>query len=362
MKKLTSVIFILIIIQSCSTSLDLQVTRVGNEPDEFQERVIYVLPQTVFKVKVDFERVTSIPGPYRIYSEKYLGIDEYISESSVSYRIKDINLESYVEPDPDQYYSINILKGNINANSYLSLTQQGFILDPGKFFGYKNNSYLSTQKDQLTFFNEIPIKTNLIEKTDTLYKTMITDSSYVRIPVIRRQVEAKTLEQKAKEAASLIIKIRQRKLKMLSGGRELKPETDAFQFAMEELANMERQTIELFTGKTTYSEFSKIFIVTPEADKTTQKEIIATFSPQSGLLPSDSDRGIDLVVEIESLQKTRNISNSIDLSQSGLQPNNLYYRIPDISVVKIKIATDLLFESRQSIYQLGALVNIPVHQ
>lgn len=362
MKKILIALLALAIVQSCSTPSEFQVSRVGNEPEEYEERMIYVLPQTVFKVTVEFERVTSIPGPYRIYSEKYLGIDDYITETSVAYRITNVNLESFTEPDPDQYFSINILNGDVGAAEYLNLTSQGFILDPGRLFGYSSESYLNERVDQARFFDEIPVKTNLIEKADTLFKTIITDSSFVKIPVVRRQVEAKTLEQKARETAALIVKIRQKKLKMLSGGKELKPETDAFIFAMQELAEMERQNIELFTGKTLHTGFKKVFLVTPEANTAEQTISLARFSPQMGLTSTENTMGEDLTLNVRSLEKTRDISNSLNTLNRGFQMNNLYYRIPDLAVVQIKVATDLLFESRHSIYQAGAMVNIPLRE
>ncbi len=362
MKKILTAIIILFVLQSCSTGLKFQVSRIGNEPEEYNNRMIYVLPQTLFKVTVDFERVTNIPGPYRIYCERFLGIDDYISETSVSYRIKNINVESFTEPDPDQYYSINVMEGQADFQKYLHLTNQGFILDPGQLFGYDNVSYLENRKDQTGFFTETPVKTNLTEKTDTLFKTIITDSSYVKIPVVRKQVEAKTEQQKAQEAATLIVQIRQKKLRMLSGGKNLKPETDAFIFAIKELAEMERQNIELFTGKTVHNEFSKVFIVTPDANKQNQQIPIARFSVQSGLSEIDSNFGEEILVGISSLEKTREVSNSQTVLQHDLKPDNLYYRIPDICTVQVKIATDLLFESRQSVYQAGAFVNIPVRE
>ena len=174
---------------SCSAPSVFNVTRVGEEPEEYLKRAVYVLPQTLLQVHVEFEKETYIPGPYRFFTEKYLGMKDFIKEPGLSYRILNVDVETFAEPDPEHFYSINLLKGTLEWDRYLDMTSHGLILNPDQGTPKDYSSSSGEVLSQPIYFNDLPIESNLVETTDTLYKTVITDSSYVRIPVVRKQTK-----------------------------------------------------------------------------------------------------------------------------------------------------------------------------
>ena len=105
-------LLLILALGACSTTNEFQVSRVGEEPEKYLERKIYVLPQTSFLVSIHIERETLIPGPYRLYTDRFLGIDGAIEEPGVNYRITGVEMKAIREPDPNHYYSINTLKGH----------------------------------------------------------------------------------------------------------------------------------------------------------------------------------------------------------------------------------------------------------
>ena len=67
------------------------------------------------------------------------------------------------------------------------------------------------------YFTNQSIEEFYTDKSDTLYKTIIRDSAFIRIPVVRKLREAKTLEQKAEAAYNVISEIRELRFELLRG-------------------------------------------------------------------------------------------------------------------------------------------------
>jgi hypothetical protein len=361
MNKFFVLAAVFFLISSCSTTTSFQVTKVGEEPEEYRERVLYVLPQTLLRVTVEIEKETFIPGPYRLFTEKFLGLDEYISEAGYSYRITDVNITDLTEPDPEQFYSINVIEGEPDWEKYMQLSMYGLVLDPASVFSNETNLQALDNLPETPYFTDRSVKRNLTEVTDTLYKTVIQDSSYVRIPILRKQREAKTLEQKAEEAANFIIKTRKRRFKLLAGQYEIFPEGEALAISVEELDKIEKEYLELFLGKRIKQKFTKSYLITPESTKDAQSEVFAKFSSREGLLDQANPRGNELKIEIIPAGKVSMISSNNNPVYNSQKLNNLYYRIPDVAEIKIQIENELLYEGRSSIYQLGEIMNYPVH-
>ncbi len=357
---LTAAFSFLIILQGCMTTSRFRVSRAGAESPETIQKYVYVLPQTILQVRVNFEKETYIPGPYRVYTQKFLGLENFIEEPGFSYHIKSVDVTPATEPDGSQFYSINVLEGQPDFDGFLKLSREGLVLDPSGFYEFKSPHSLTIPQTQAPYFTDLSVESNLREITDTLYKTMITDSSYVTIPMVRKQQEAKTQEQKAEEAANFIIKIRKHRYKLLSGKHDVFPEGDALAISVEELDKLEKEYLALFLGKTIRNEFTRSFIIVPKATQQTHTISFARFSQQLGLTGLDTNTGNELVAEIQPLDQVKTLRAQGAAYPDPLMENNLFYRIPDLADVRIRIASEILYESRLSIYQAGAMVNLPL--
>ena len=230
------------------------------------------------------------------------------------------------------------------------------------FITLRNIESVEGDVPQAPYFTDISVKKNLRETTDTLYKTMITDSSYVRIPVVRKQKEAKTIEQKAEEAANFIIKIRKRRFKLLAGEYDVFPEGNALAISMKELDKLEKEYIELFLGKIVKQQYTRSFVIVPDASPEKRSVVIANFSEQIGLTDKNSKTGSEIIIEIQPLNKVRQLRASGATYPDPRLQNNLYYRVPDLADIRVRVASDILYESRVSIWQAGAMVNMPLYE
>ena len=68
--------------------------------------ITYSLPKTTLVVVAEVTKVTCKAGPYYPYAQKYLGVDQVITEDRVYYELGKIRLENKGVPDPDNTYIV----------------------------------------------------------------------------------------------------------------------------------------------------------------------------------------------------------------------------------------------------------------
>jgi hypothetical protein len=346
---------VILLIGGCAGQNRFMVTPVGNEPASSKGRLVYSLPQTILEVKIDYQRNTFLPGPYRKYSEKLLGITQVINEEKTEWEITGASVIAYSEPDPDQYYSINILKGDFSGEEFLKLTSSGLVIDPMGLIS-SNTLIPAEGTNEIPSLMELNLKKSHREVSDTLYKTVIKDSSFVKVPILRKQKEAKTIDQRAEEAANLIIKIRKRRMKLLDGEYNIFPEGQALEVSVRELNELEKEYLALFTGKVITEKFCHSYFVEPSG--TTEKSTLMRFSVSTGALSPEAPGGQPVSLEVNPLP-----GMPVMASGSGKeQVNTLFYRMPGICRVQVLNGTDLIWDSRISLFQAGNIVSLPVNR
>ncbi len=349
--------FSLLFVTACSVQNEFKVSLPGEEPENSIEKYYYVLPQTVMKIKLDIIYERYLPGPYRRFSERYLGITGVEDVSYNRYYPEAVKIDYLTEPDPEMYFSVNLISGNYTAKDYLLMSNMGLILDPSGWMKHSIDFNESIITPVLPYFTDLSLTGLYREVTDTLYKTIITDTSFIRLPIPRRQREVKTLEQRAEEAANFILEIRRTRFDLLAGEFDGFPGGTALEFAVNELNNKEQQYLELFTGKMLHEKYSKTLFVTP--DGTEQNIIIFKISEDKGILDASAKEGVDVVLKITPLNKLQSLP-VLHVNLSDFAANNLYYRVPDMATVQLIIGNKIFYEERAVLYQAGKMVNLPV--
>jgi hypothetical protein len=358
MKKYFLISTLIFFFSTCATPDKFQVTKIGEEPEIYTQRFIYGLPRTILMVKINFEKETLIPGPYRMFSERFLGMTDYVSKAETRWRISGINISGFNEPDPQHYYSVNLISGTFPHMQYLELSHEGLIIDPDQGIGIGSEKIVSDKIIDPPYFTNLSIEEIFNEVSDTLYKTIIRDSTLIRTPVIRKLKEVKTNEQKAEVAANFISEIRDLRYELLSGDANVFNAGVALETAVTELDKMEKDYLSLFIGKRFTQRYSQSFIIIPSG--TLENLTFMKLSSSKGILPADSPEGDAMIIEITPSGNTEVLKKSI--SQVPLKElyNTLYYRVPEVSGIRLLQKNKLLYESRISIYQAGSLVDIPL--
>lgn len=354
MRKIISIVIAVLTISSCSTPGRFIVTGLGYEPADVQESVIYSLPQTTIKVQLEYKRDLFIPGPYADYAQRMLGIEGVKKQRSEKYSILGVSLTDQVEPDSKQFYTLNILEGKSKTNFLEQAVRNNLIIKGD----YKINSTLaqenSTKFTGEVLYTDVTMESNVEMKQQTIYKTIITDTSFVDVPVTTQQLERKTLEKKAEEAAKLILEIRSDRYYLAAGIVDPYPVNFDLKTALERLDKLEKDYLSLFVGKSFSEKLVKEYLAIPSEGLLNEELVLDRFSPEMGF---DAKEGSAIHLDISAAGNSESFRNLLPQIPENEVYNVFYYRIPEVCDLKVLNDKTVLLEKRLSIYQAGALVS-----
>lgn len=364
MKNLFVLIALVSILASCTAPAEMQVivAPLGEEVPESTEQGVYVLPQTILKVELTIQEVKSVPGPFRDYAQKYLSIKEVINQNSSKWQILDLKVSPHVELDPGMAFQLHLLKGDMDMAGIAGLVEKGVILDGSEqvLEGIRSPAMGASVRKDYVQYRDLGISSNFEERTETMYKTIVTDTSFVEVPVNRTITEQKSLSMKAKEAAEFILELRTRRFELLTGEYDSYPQGEAMKATLDKLDEMEASYLSLFTGKTLSRQETRSWFVVPESGSETTTYPLGVFSEQLGFIPKEMMEGVPLSMIIKPIGKTRNLDAYYSDKNAGDVSNMLYYRIPDVVEMKLMLGNTELANQRISVYQSGALVASPI--
>jgi len=332
MKYLKSLLFIVLTMTLGSVQAQYVTTHAKATMPGQQRGLYYALPRTVLQLDFIIEETQLLAGPYSDYAS-YVAADQYILEDGMEYRIKDVKMNVRAEADPNATFFVSVSPKKGDAASFC-MTSQGILQGVGI------ECLPSMEQPQVTPYQD----TN---EEEAGFKYLYGSSN------------ARTEEQMARSAAEMITKIRDEKLKLITGFQETAFTLDTYRQMYADLDNMESEYLSLFVGKRISKTYVKTVFVTPNKEVTTQS--IAKFSPEEGLTVGMNGMGNVITVQTISLQSTGTINGP---SQSAVESlsleNKLFYRIPEIANVKVSMGNQVLVEGRETIAQLGVFMLAPL--
>jgi len=355
-------------LQGCSPKINVVKVSNRQEPSD-KNGFYYALPRTFIKVDVVVNKTEQIKGPYAEFAEKYLGMSNVIKNNSTSYEISEYNLSTFTEPDPQQFYFIE-LKGACPeaCNRFkLSLDESGMIIstrscpdtltskNPVYSFEEESNVY----PDIFKSYTDL----NLFEKVDTIIEKVNTDSATIEKMTFKRSLVAKTPEQKAKDAADFIIKVKDNRFNLISGFQEVNYDKETFKYMNEELEKLENEYRKLFTGIIFTKKINYSFIYLPATGVPSDSVPLFRFSSLRGILGSSDAYGDAVYLNIkkcgnlDSLQVYQTRKDSLKTRQHGF-----YYRIPDYAEVSLSDGNSIStgnINGKFLISQYGVLTFMP---
>lgn len=322
--------------------------------------IIYGLPRTVFNVRVDMERTMEIPGPYARYAADLLGITDAVDKESEYWTITGITVNTHEELDPSEYYVIK--SSSFLRSNALSLRKEGLILDinPKQFLVAEKQSVGDGHEFDQLRFEDLGSDEYYNLQSDTAYKRVSIDSTFIRIPYIVEKKKRLGTEQLAEKAAKRIMEMRDGKHLILTGEANVFPQSEA---AINEMNRLEREYTELFAGKVIRESRSFSFNLIPEPGMEKKPVALFQFSELTGPVTGSAKGGVPVNAELVPERKTRALT-VINKNQSGEANttfDKLYYRVPDVVNIKISMGNEVLFKSRKLIYQFGETIQLPAN-
>lgn len=304
----------------------------------------YSLPSTAIVLEVEAVQESFVAGPYAKYAEKYLGV-KVRQKDEDNVQLTQVRMTPYVEADQNRRYSVNVEKGYIEDN-FIRLSSGGFVSFSDARSG-ESQDWHSPAVESFTI--------NVSDKGKDVLKPGV-------------QV-GKSLEQRASETASMILKLREQRLQIVTGDTDATYSGEAMGAAIAELTRLEEEYMVLFTG---YSEFrtqKKRFEVIPSSDNANQMYVAFRLSDSEGLVQADNLSGKPIIMQIivpEFAQTHSQVEQPKDkkgneIPDKAKKEVMAYYRIPAMCTVKLMDGTDLLLQGRIPVYQLGQESSLPMN-
>lgn len=333
------------------------------EPDGY---ITYSLPSTTLVLEVEAVQESFYAGPYAKFAEKYLGIKPRQKDETI-YQLSQIGLSSYVNADMSRRYLLPV-RGEAPDLSFIKLTEVGLIaFSDGNFENQKVWDFPVQKEGDFSYKG---VTSNLKSEATTLYRSDRKKSSKGKVSVQQNMVVEKSLEQRAAEAAQMIVKLREQRLQIITGNTDATYSGEAMGAAVEELTSLEEEYMSLFVGYSEYQTQRMSFEIVPDEERESQMYVAFRMSDMAGLVPADNLTGKPVILEIvadeivipETPEEIKAKEKGKTPKQPKLDPKiqRVKYLIPAQCTIKIKDGSNLLMQSRVLVYQLGLMGEMPL--
>ncbi len=316
-----------------------------------QSALVYALPQTRLYFEVEMVKTIIKKGPYAEYANRMLGLQNVPMKDTESWQIKSIRITDKQEVDSKQLYTVSFTDYPQNMDKLFRFTKEGLLMDLTASNVLVNNQNSGKSSEEFQFVNTA-VRNTTIEKVDTVYKTVLTDTAFVRIPVLQRKVLGKTAEEQAREAAQQIFNIRQSRLDVLTGNVDHPADGAAFKLILQALDIQEEQLLSLFNGAKIENRQIVTYPALPE--KPAASTTLFYFSDRMGVVNKNTAGAKEVWYEIGKSV----IPASITPDQQA--KNIVYYRIPQIVEVSAGVDKAVLVKEQATICQFGNIVSFPL--
>ena len=335
--------------------------------------VTYSLPTTTLVLEVEAVQESFFAGPYAKYAEKYLGIKAR-QKDETTYQLSQIGITSYETADMGRRYLLPIMSEAPDF-SFMDLASVGLIsFSDANVAGDRVWDFPVTRTGD---FSDKGVSSNLKSEATTLYRNDRKKSSKGKVSVQQSMVVEKSQEQKAAEAAQMIVKLREQRLQIITGDTDATYSGEAMGAAVSELADMEEEYMSLFVGYSEYQTQRMTFDILPDKDRESQMYVAFRMSDIAGLVPADNLTGKPMVLEIipdeievpetpeqiKAKEKTKAKGKPVAPKQVKIDPTvtTVKYLVPAQCTIKVKDGSNLLMQSRMLVYQLGILGEMPLN-
>ncbi len=355
---------LIIFLSSCKTNYNVVKVDLNSKPST-KDGFYYNLPKNVLKISLDIEKQENIKGPYSDFAKQYFGLTNIITQSSSSYSIKNVSIETISEIDTSNIYFVE----TNNADLKISFNEMGMLADVNciEIKDFKNNFNTENIIDQASDNNAYPIlfrkfaDLNMYEKIDTIYKKVKSDTSFVIEKTFKTSMVEKPTDLKVKEIVDYLSKIKDAKFNIITGDVDATDKKN-LEFMYQELQNQEEQYFKLFTGITINQSNTFTFYYYPEKDTNyqTTKSDICKFSVLKGITNEDGPDVENISIQLDyrknisNLYKYNTLKNKKRKSKHGF-----YYRNPafaNISVLKENVS---IYSCVKAIAQSGIVLSLP---
>lgn len=375
MKTLRIVPFLFLLILALSAGAQINIFHIDNAAaPPTKEGIFYSLPRTVVKIDVKIDRIENYKGPYSDFALRFLGLKNVVPANSIDYKISDITITTYPEPDPEQYYFIElgdkISKGD--RAGLFSFSETGLFLGTiPETNGLNGNLTIQqnpeepqseTEKDAFGELFKYSADVSVFEKVDTIIRKINVDTMMVERQYYKRTMIEKSPEQKAKEAADFIAKIKENRFQLISGFQEVNYNKETLEYMDTQLKTMEKEYLKLFTGISIHKPMTFEYKYIPLSNQINAEIPIFKFSKSLGVIDLDGSAGKVVTIKIQRVGNTNTVAAYLKKAEKEVKTHGFSYRIPELARVTVKLDENTQKETQCLISQLGVITYLPVNK
>ena len=294
----------------CMQTMQAQTEVAPFVPGSTIEGVCYYLPQTAFRITVTTERTITKPGEFNKYANRYLRRQDVPVAEDVTWRIKDIKMETYGVPDKSKAYSIKLKSKTVAP--LVGLSSDGILLS-------------INAEAQETTLPEPP--------KGTPAAPLPNPREYMTQEILSAGSVAKQAELCAQE----IYDIRESRNALTRGEAENTPKDGAQLKLMLEQLDKQASILEsLFCGTTQTS--TEVFTLNYLPTKIAERELLFRFSRKLGAVAADNLAGEPVYISLKNLETIPEpvVDPQASKKKEKMQ-QGVYYNVP--ARVETKIFT-----------------------
>ncbi len=293
----------------------------------------YTLPRTVIVVSVTQQREVIIRGPYARYAAEYLGVTGAPMSDRETYSILGASLSWSAEPDPNQVYGLDPKKsGDVKVFNWLAPSAE-----LSTTAHLEDVDFLDAKFGGRTPFKDMG--------TSTVVENSLGQS------VFNSSAVEKSEQQMAADAASIIFKLRKRRVELITAELGENVFGAGMDAALKEIARLEEEYVSLFLGKRMVQKNEVKFLVIPNAAD--QRAVAFRFTPEGGVVSASDLTATPVSIEFKSL-------DSGAQAQDKAVRGGVTYRIPQLCEVTLNDGVKVLTQSNIPIFQKGVLHTAPM--
>lgn len=277
-------------------------------PGSTLEGVNYFLPKTAVRLVVEVEETTVTPGELAKYAFNYLRLKDVPRETTTTYTLKGIEMDTYGTPDRKKAYNVKVKSKTLAP--LVGLTNDGILLSI--------NREAAPQQGLSPIPEDVP-EEKPIDPRRYYTQEMLTAGSTAKL---------------AELCSQEIYDLRDSRNDLIKGEADNTPKDGAQLQLMLNQLDMQANALEsLFKGTTTRSTHYIVLNIVPEKESET---IAFRFSKHLGVVDSNDLSGEPIYLNIKPLNNLpAAVENSDIAKKKEKMDKGVFYNMPALEVVSL---------------------------
>lgn len=291
--------------------------------------VVYSLPKTSFEITLLVKKTTYQRGDFYQFAQRYLGIENPVTENRTVFQLEDILVVNKGIPDKQNSFMVEFRSNTLQP--YVMLREDGVIASINSEPETVNVAEMEIPASQSASVNP---------RRFLSQETLMAGSTAKQAELVSRQ----------------IFDLRRSRNDILIGEAEtMPPDGNAYKVVMDEINMQEKALTELFAGSESIEYFTHTFTIVPETGNI-DRRIVARFSEKLGPVDADNLAGEPVYFTLKN--KTPQVE--LQLSERDLQrlenklSEGLVYNIPGKADLSIEFKNQTIKNMEVDVVQYGS--------